>query len=102
MEAQLNCRADNLATSQQNLQQPEDLVTVPSMPGVSTQLMIGNKTITTKHIAAIRRFITSINVMKYVTCQEKWSQGTAEKVDWKLHERVNNKHQSVAYTKYLH
>ena len=49
LEAQLNCRADQLATQQHSFPTPADITIVPPMPAVPTQLVLADQTICSHH-----------------------------------------------------
>ena len=65
IEAQLNCRADQLAGSLQLQRPPQDINQVHPCPYVPTQVSLCHGTITSHHIGEIRQHITSAPLTQY-------------------------------------
>ena len=102
VEAQLNCRADQLATRQYLQCSPPNLRLVPPMPTVPTQLVMANGTVTSHHPHQIRRHVTSAPLLQNISKKNNWSSTTTSLVDWLLHFKVKNKQSSPCTAKYLH
>ena len=102
VDAQLNCRADQLAARQHLQRSPQNLRLVPPMPTVPTQLVMANGTVTSHHPHQIRRHVTSAPLLKYIIKKNHWSTTISNSVDWPLHSKVVKKMSSPCIIKYLH
>ena len=102
LEAQLNCRADQLATAQHAFTPPTLIALVPPMPSVPVQLVVANSTITSKHLSTIRQHATSGPLLKHIALKINWTPTITALVDWKLHSSVVKKFSTTSISKYLH
>jgi exonuclease III len=91
--AQLNCDADNLASTYYNLEQdmPQEVTRFPSDP---VQLRIGGTVITSKLKSKLRSAYTKPPLQEYLCQRFQWSHEVYESVAWDLFTQIISKFRS--------
>ena len=103
LEAQLNCIADDLATTELQLRgSPQSMV--PRIASNPVQLHIAGATITTGLSTAIRSAYSLPTLKTYIMTRNQWNPDQYDSVDWHNHQQVMNRFRVQATTvrKFIH
>ena len=103
VEAQLNIKADELATLQRRDGRSSN--TMPFLPGADIQLYIQQRLITTRIDRAIQFASTTPKLRLYMESKYDWDASTADRIDWDAHgaslRHLSAKHRLIIL-KYIH